>query len=57
MARSRRRKGGAMRKLLLVAVIAFVVYIAVHTRAYLADQQYLQHYIDTHTTAPATPGR
>lgn len=58
MARNRRRRGGAVRRLLVVAVVAVAVYIATHAKAYLADQQYVQHYIDTHdTTAPAIPGR
>jgi uncharacterized protein YbgA (DUF1722 family) len=57
MARSRRRKGGLMRRVLLLAAVAFVVYIALHAKAYLADQRFLQQYVDTHTTAPATAGR
>lgn len=56
MARSRRRKGLLLRNLLLIAAVVFVLYLAVHAKAYLADQSYLQHYVDTHTTAPATPG-
>jgi uncharacterized protein YbgA (DUF1722 family) len=58
MARTRRRKGGLLRRLLLIAGVAFVIYLATHARAYLSDQSYLQHYVDTHTTtAPATAGR
>lgn len=57
MATRRRRKGGLLRNLLLIAAVAFVFYLAVHAKAYLADQSYLQHYVDTHTAAPATPGR
>lgn len=54
MARSQRhRKGSALRKLLLVALVALAFYVVTHARAYLAEQQYL----DTHTTAPAAPGR
>lgn len=57
MARNRRRKGGLLRRLLLVAVIAVAVYVAAHVTAYVDDQRTLQHFIDTHTTAPATSGR
>jgi hypothetical protein len=58
MARSRRRKGGFLRRLLLIAVVAFVFYVATHVKAYVDDQRTLQHFVDTHTTTtPATPGR
>jgi uncharacterized protein YbgA (DUF1722 family) len=56
MARNR-RKGRSLRRLLLVALVVLAFYIATHARAYLADQSYVQHYVDTHATAPATPGR
>jgi uncharacterized protein YbgA (DUF1722 family) len=57
MARNRRRKGRSLRRLLLVAVVVLAVYIAAHVKAYVDDQRTLQHYVDTHTSAPATPGR
>lgn len=57
MARDRRRKGSPRRFVLLVLVVV-ALFIAVRAKAYLADQQYVQHYIDTHTTsAPARPSR
>lgn len=47
-----------MRRLLLIAVVAFVFYVAVHAMSYLDDQKALQHFVDSRpTTAPATPGR
>jgi hypothetical protein len=56
MARNRRRKGGLLRKVLLIAAVAVTFYIATHALAYIDEDRYVQHYIDTHTTAPATPG-
>lgn len=55
MARNRRR--GGLRRFVILTLVIVALFIAVRAKAYLADQQYVQHYIDTHTTAPATPGR
>jgi uncharacterized protein YbgA (DUF1722 family) len=57
MARNRRRKGGCLSRLLLAALVALALYIAVHVKAYVDDQRTLQHYVDTHTSAPDTSGR
>jgi hypothetical protein len=55
---TRRRKGSRTRKILIIAGIAFVIYVAMHAKSYVDDQTTLQRYVDTHTTtAPATPGR
>jgi hypothetical protein len=56
MARNHRRKGSLRRFLVLVLAIVALC-IATYAKAYVDDQRALQHYVDTHTTAPATPGR
>lgn len=54
MARKRRRH--PVRRLLIIAGVVLVIWLIAHAKPYLDDQKTLQHYVDTHASAPATPG-